>query len=190
MRATLRQRCQHRAIAWAGLAAIWLAALAPVVSQTLAAARLQAQREALAQLPPATHAQHPASAMPTIVASDAHAAHDHAGHAAMASHTAHAAATPATTATPATPATPAMPAPPAHGHAHGHGGAQGEDPLSACGYCDLFLHSPVAFTLAPLPPAPAPAAPPPPALPQLPTRPALHLVTAAPRGPPSSARIA
>lgn len=182
MRATLRQRCQHRAIAWAGLVAIGLAALAPVVSQTLAASRLQAQREAAAQWQPTSpHARHLVAAPPAsdvTNVTDAHAAHGHGGHAAMASGHAHDAATPA------------GPAPPTPGHAHAHGGAHGEDPLAACGYCDLFLHSPVVFALAALPPAPAPAAPPPPCLPQLPVRPTLTLLTAAPRGPPAMPRVA
>ncbi|NCT67888.1 MAG: DUF2946 domain-containing protein [Rhodanobacteraceae bacterium] len=83
----------------------------------------------------------------------------------------------------------------AHQHAAadphaGHHDAHAGDPLHACGYCDLFAHSPVTgdvphlaslLPTPPLAPVPLPAAPA--------TRP-VSILTAAPRGPPDMAAIA
>jgi hypothetical protein len=83
----------------------------------------------------------------------------------------------------------------AHQHAAadphaGHHDAHAGDPLHACGYCDLFAHSPVTGSvphLAPLRPTPPLAPVPLPAAPA--TRP-VSILTAAPRGPPDTAVIA
>ncbi len=160
MRSTLRQRFQHRSLVWLSLVAIALTVFAPVVSQTLAAARLKAQHAARAVA--AAHHVH-AHATPAAPADSAHAAHGHATEPAAAG-AAHA--------------------------GHHHGSAQGEDPFAACGYCELFTHCPVSFTLPPLPPAPAPGAAPLPRLPTVAPPPRRMAVTAAPRGPPLRVRAA
>jgi len=162
VRSPLRQRFQHRSLVWLSLVAIALTVFAPVVSQTLAAARLKAQHAAGAVA--AAHHVH-AHSTPAAPADSAHAAHGHA-------------------------AEPA-PAPAGAAHAgHHHGNAQDGDPFAACGYCELFTHCPVSFTLTPLPPAPAPGAAPLPRLPAVAPPPRRMAVTAAPRGPPPGLRAA
>ncbi len=160
----IRRPFQHRRIAWLGLVAVWLVALAPVVSQTLYAARAPLAPHtpvaALVEAIDATHAQHGQQ-------HDAHHGMHHGMH--------HAAAE----------------APPAQHDAAAHAGAHqdhhanhDDDPLHACDYCELFAHAPIVFAIAHPAPAAPPAAAPARPLPCAPApRPFASLV-AAPRGPP------
>lgn len=157
---------QHRRIAWLGLLAIWLVALAPVVSQTLFAMRGPAAPAALVHAgtvpvqvvqtdasPHAHHGMHHA-APAMSAAPHAHDAQD-SGEPADAPHTSH-----------------------------------GDDPLHACDYCELFAHAPIVFAIAHPAPAALPATAPVPALPAAPAPRPFSSLVAAPRGPPRASAIA